>query len=95
MASGKAVIGLGRGGVLESVPADYPLAGFFYESPGEQYLEEAVRRFEREEMQILPSAIQAHALHFSEERFHVELSGLLADKGEGRDELRPVLSVAS
>jgi glycosyltransferase involved in cell wall biosynthesis len=69
IASGKPVIGLGRGGVLESVPTADPHAGFFYDDPGEANLEEAILRFERQESSIRSYELQTAALRFSEERF--------------------------
>lgn len=73
MASGKAVVALGRGGVLESVPPDEPLAGVFYNDPGEVGLEEAVLRFESMEAQVQPMRLQNWATRFSEARFHEEI----------------------
>lgn len=77
MASGKPVIALGRGGVLESVPERNPRAGFFYDSPGNESLESAVRDFEQEEMSLSATAIQAAAARFSEARFQDEMRILL------------------
>ncbi len=73
MASGKAVIALARGGVLESVPARNPRAGFFYDQPGSEPLAEAVRVFEAEEGYIRPSALQRLARRFSENAFLTEM----------------------
>src|SRR5438876_5954494 len=50
LASGKAVIALGRGGVLESAPSEDRLGGIFYQEPEEQQLEEAIERFEKIEV---------------------------------------------
>lgn len=68
LASGKCVIALGKGGVLESVPAGSG-CGFLYEQPGDESLEEAVRAFMKEESGISPSQLQKRAKRFSEERF--------------------------
>ncbi len=73
MASGKPVIALGRGGVLESVPQLHPRAGFFYDLPGPDELAGAISRFEREEPSLSARAIQAAAQRFSETRFDMEL----------------------
>lgn len=73
IASGKPVIALGRGGVLESVPQHKPRAGFFYGSPGPEFLATAVERFEQEEASLSPSAIQAAAQRFSEARFQSQM----------------------
>jgi glycosyltransferase involved in cell wall biosynthesis len=79
IASGKPVIALGRGGVLESVPAENPHAGFFYSHPGETFLELAVEQFEREEPFISPLALRNAAARFSEERFADQMTSVLFD----------------
>jgi glycosyltransferase involved in cell wall biosynthesis len=73
MASGKPVIALGRGGVLESVPEDNPRAGFFYMEPGEESLAEAVKNFETWETSLAPTAIRRVASQFSQSRFQREM----------------------
>jgi glycosyltransferase involved in cell wall biosynthesis len=77
IASGKPVIALGRGGVLESVTEQNPCAGFFYPHPGEKFLTEAIARFESQEARLSPTAIRALASRFSESRFQDEMSKLL------------------
>ena len=77
IASGKAVIALERGGVVESVPADNPKAGFFYSEPGEEGLTSAVETFERHESFLSPSAIRRVASRFCERRFLVEMKRVL------------------
>ena len=77
MASGKAVIALGRGGVLESVPPGDPLAGIFYEQPDQAALESAVIRFEQMEASVRPAKLQSWAARFSEARFQREMSELI------------------
>lgn len=84
LASGKAVIALGRGGVLESVPAINPRAGFFYSQPDEYHLEQAVQRFERHEKDISPMTLQMHATRFSKEVFKSEMAKILFDSGPQR-----------
>ena len=69
VASGKAVIALGRGGVLESAPLDSPRAGFFYHTPGDVSLEGAIREFEKAEAFISPEDLQQWATRFSETHF--------------------------
>ncbi len=80
IASGKAVIALGRGGVLESVPEHNPRAGFFYDFPGDEPLESAVRRFEKEEIFLSSVAIQAAAARFSEARFETAMRSLISQQ---------------
>jgi glycosyltransferase involved in cell wall biosynthesis len=80
LASGKAVIALGRGGVLESVPEYSPQAGFFFSEPKEAALEDAIERFEREESELSPHAMQAHAALFCEETFRRAMSQILFGK---------------
>jgi glycosyltransferase involved in cell wall biosynthesis len=77
IASGKPMIALGRGGVLESVPERNPHAGFFYSHPGEEHLAQAVDDFEREEPHLAPNAIQAAAARFSTERFQAAMRDLV------------------
>jgi glycosyltransferase involved in cell wall biosynthesis len=77
LASGKAVIALGRGGVLESVPQNEPRAGFFYTEPGETPLTNAIEEFERLEPYLSPASIREYALRFSEEAFGARFSKLL------------------
>jgi glycosyltransferase involved in cell wall biosynthesis len=66
LASGKPVIALARGGVLESVPS---WGGVFVQSTEDAALEEAILRFERIEDRLRPAELQQHASAFSEERF--------------------------
>ena len=54
MASGKPVIALGRGGVLEAVPPGGRGAAVFYGEPGDEALEQAVKRFEEVEALVRP-----------------------------------------
>jgi len=75
LASGKAVIALGRGGALESVPVSDPVGGVFFEEPEEGQLAEAIGRFERIEGQIRPREVQVWAEQFSEAHF---LAGIQA-----------------
>jgi glycosyltransferase involved in cell wall biosynthesis len=72
VASGKAVIGLGRGGVLEIVP---PEGAFFYDEPDEDSLERAIQAFEAADV---PSALlQASAARFSEAEFDKQMREVL------------------
>lgn len=73
MASGKPVVALGRGGVLESVPEEDPRAGFFYTDPSPESLAGAIARFEKHEPFLSPNAIRRSAERFSEKRFHSEI----------------------
>jgi glycosyltransferase involved in cell wall biosynthesis len=77
IASGKPVIALGRGGVLESVPFEHPKAGFFYSQPGEEALRAAVERFESEESTISPLALRLVADRFSTARFEEQIVTML------------------
>jgi glycosyltransferase involved in cell wall biosynthesis len=76
LASGKPVISLGRGGVLESVTDG--ITGVLYSEPQESYLAEAISRFEAMEGSISPPLLQAQAAKFSEAVFYVAVSALLA-----------------
>jgi glycosyltransferase involved in cell wall biosynthesis len=74
LASGKPVIALGRGGVLESVP---PSGGVFYEDASDECLEAAIQRFETLEPHYRPSALQAHAKLFSPAEFASRMAPIL------------------
>jgi glycosyltransferase involved in cell wall biosynthesis len=80
LASGKAVIALGRGGVLESAPRD-PLGGFFYPEPLEEELAEAIARFEQVEPVIDGEALRRHAARFSEAEFFTRMAHVLGLPG--------------
>ncbi len=77
LASGKPVIALGRGGVLESVPLSTPMAGLFYDAPEEAQLARAIEKFERLEGCVAPSELQRWAAQFSEERFAEGMRALI------------------
>lgn len=77
LASGKPVIALGKGGVLETVPLVHPRGGFFYRQPGERHLQDAVEEFEREETYLQPAELRAHAMRFSRDVFCREMFGIL------------------
>ena len=68
LASGKPIIGLGRGGLLEVAP-DEECGGFLYPDPGPQSLASALERFENSEAQIRPTNLQFRAGRFSEDLF--------------------------
>jgi glycosyltransferase involved in cell wall biosynthesis len=89
LASGKAIIGLRRGGTIESVPEANPRAGFFYDKPGEDGLERGIEQFEAEENTLSPIAIRTHAMRFSEQVFARQISRVLLDPDvEDADERR-------
>lgn len=77
LASGKPVIALGKGGVLESVPESNPRAGFFYAEPNEYHLQHALEEFEREEKYVVAAQLRAHVKRFSKEVFQQEISNLV------------------
>jgi glycosyltransferase involved in cell wall biosynthesis len=78
VASGKAVIALGRGGVLESAPLENPRAGFFYCMPGDESLEETILAFEKAEAFVSPVELQLWASRFSEAHFSDAISRAVA-----------------
>lgn len=69
LASGKPVVALGRGGVLESVPLEHPCAGVFFNSQAEESLAAALDAFECIEPHIQPHELQRLARRFSEHEF--------------------------
>jgi glycosyltransferase involved in cell wall biosynthesis len=74
LASGKPVIALGRGGVLESVP---PSGGVFYDAPSEDALGDAVERFENMESQFVAADLQRASFRFSTSVFEEKMSRVL------------------
>jgi glycosyltransferase involved in cell wall biosynthesis len=75
LASGKPLIGLGRGGLLEIAPP--APSAFLYSEPGANSLQAAIERFEKYEPLISPEPLQAAAARFSEERFAAEMQAIL------------------
>jgi glycosyltransferase involved in cell wall biosynthesis len=57
LASGKPVIALGRGGVLDIVPTVDPIGGILFAEPSEKHLKAALARFEALEKDIDPIAL--------------------------------------
>jgi glycosyltransferase involved in cell wall biosynthesis len=78
LASGKAVIALGRGGVVESVPVCDPVGGLFYDEPREDQLQSAIQRFEEIEQSVVPQQLQDYAVRFSESEFLRKMRKLLS-----------------
>ena len=66
MASGKAAIALGRGGVLEIVPEE---GAFLFDSADEDGLDGAIERFESEEKNVPSDRLREASRKFSEEEF--------------------------
>jgi glycosyltransferase involved in cell wall biosynthesis len=83
LASGKAVVALGRGGVLETVPAEDPCGGVFYPRVDEALLAEAIQQFERIEPTIQPRLLQSAVARFSEIEFRRKFTQALARNGLG------------
>ncbi len=76
VASGKAVIAFGRGGVLEIVP---PEGAFFYDTPDEESLGRAIQAFEAADV---PSGLlQASASRFAEAEFDKQMREVLFAQG--------------
>ncbi len=80
MAAGRPVIGLGRGGLLESVVEGE--TGLFFREPTAASLMEAVGRFEEAEFDA--AAISRHAAAFSKERFKQEVAVFVDEKMKER-----------
>jgi len=77
LASGKPVIALGRGGVLESVPLQDPVGGMFYADATEDALRAAIECWDSREKETQPGALQAYAARFSEAEFAKKMSAIL------------------
>jgi|SRR4051794_29326118 len=76
LASGKPIVGLGRGGIIEIAPeAEY--AGFLYPQPGSDSLERAIAHFDAVEGTIRPSKLQFLASQFSENQFAANINALV------------------
>jgi len=95
LASGKPIIGVGRGGVLESAPRINPRAGCFYREAGDEGLRTAIEEFEQEEQFLSPTAIRAHAMRFSEERFREEMSNVIFDRNLQRGQTHRSLAIVA
>jgi glycosyltransferase involved in cell wall biosynthesis len=74
LASGKPVIALGRGGVLETAP---PFGRILYDEPSPEAVERALIDFEAIEQQLRPAALQAWAQRFSEAEFTRKMAAIL------------------
>ena len=77
LASGKPVIALARGGVLETVPAVNPTAGVFFQDPEESQLAAAIHQFEQIENSFCHEQLQSAVTRFSESEFHRQMSEVL------------------
>ena len=76
LASGKPVIALGKGGALETVPAQ-PVGGVHYSEATEDALEQALARFEAMESAVDPRALQEWSMRFSEAEFQLSMKRIL------------------
>ena len=79
-ASGRPVIGYGKGGLLETVigfdrasPQRYPTGLFFSEQRAESLIA-AVELYQKSQSEFVPDQIRQHALKFSRERFKQEMA---------------------
>jgi len=77
LASGKPVIALGRGGVLDIVSPGDSANGVLYPEPSEEHLNAALLHFEGMEKDIDPSVLQQSAARFSEEVFQEKMGRIL------------------
>ena len=74
LASGKPIIALGRGGVLETAP---PFGRVLYDDPTAEGVERALADFEAIERQIRPADLQAWSQRFSEAEFARKMRAIL------------------
>lgn len=81
LASGKAVIALGRGGVLESVPLSEPVGGVLYDAP--EQLPRAIEEFERMEPHVSPASLRKWAERFGEKQFFEQMRSMLTAPATG------------
>jgi len=85
LASGRPVIALARGGVLETLT---PETGLFFDAPTVDALLDALGRFERFERTFDPSLARARAEQFSDERFRKAVRAKVESLLGGRPDLR-------
>ena len=81
LASGKPVIALGRGGVLESVPLINPVGGVLFDAP--EQLPRAIEEFERIEPHVSPPSLRKWAERFREKNFVEQMRSVLAAPTKG------------
>jgi glycosyltransferase involved in cell wall biosynthesis len=74
LASGKPVIALGRGGVLETAP---PFGSVLYDEPSDEQIARALARFEEMEKEIRPAALQLWSQRFGEDEFARKMTAVL------------------
>ena len=77
LASGKPVIALGRGGVLDTVPLRDPRGGVFFQDADEDGLARAIDEFERIEPHIRPELLQEHVRQFAPSEFSRKMTAAL------------------
>lgn len=86
MASGKPVVALGRGGILDVVRQYEGPIGVLYERAGDEALQEAITQFELLESFVSPVGLQAQASQFTEARFLREMQQVIRNKEQVRTE---------
>ena len=91
MASGKPVVALGRGGILDVIRPNESAAGVLYDRPGEEALQHALVRFELIESFVNPESLQGRASRFSEARFLSEMEQVI----QGREVVEAERDLAS
>jgi glycosyltransferase involved in cell wall biosynthesis len=77
LASGKPVIAVRDGGVIESVPAREPLGGVFYCQADEAHLLRALDEFDQLEGRVQATELQQYARRFRESEFHRRMRAVL------------------
>ena len=81
LASGKSVIALARGGILEIVPPGTD-GGVLYQNTGAENLEVAVSAFEKNCSEAFVNKLQMAARRFSEDRFAESLLQVIGQTSE-------------
>jgi glycosyltransferase involved in cell wall biosynthesis len=77
LASGKPILALDRGGVLDILPGGDTVSGVLYSEPSGEQLNAALERFEVLEKDIRPGELQASAGRFSGEVFQEKMGRIL------------------
>jgi glycosyltransferase involved in cell wall biosynthesis len=78
LASGKPIIGCGRGGALEIAKGEP--AGFFFEQPSIEDLKSAIERFEQAEPRIRPEICASLAKPYSAAAFETKIRSLVDEQ---------------
>jgi glycosyltransferase involved in cell wall biosynthesis len=96
-AFGRPVIAYGHGGSLETVRVDDSLGrldtGLLFAEQTPEALVDAIRQFESQEQQFVPTAIREHALSFDVSVFKEKISEFVSLAMQAREKSAPVVTM--